>query len=257
MQTTCPHCQTCFRIHAEQLSAKAGKVVCGICMQAFSALATLTEEPSIPYESIPPASSEPLIKSTKPAIESLAKAQPPLFPSEPSIINKIQSLHQKLLAERYRMVIVGLIFFLMGTAGYQILRISAQAPERLGLCRAHPHWLNRFGNAFCSALPCGTLAKPLPSFVLSDIRWESPAHQPRIKKLSFILTNQTDRELAFPSLKITWDKSQAITQIPTDAYSPKPAMLGAQARWQSTLWIALPPQSALINDSIALLETIR
>lgn len=38
MKTRCPDCQTVFRITAEQLAARAGKVRCGHCRKVFNAL---------------------------------------------------------------------------------------------------------------------------------------------------------------------------------------------------------------------------
>lgn len=41
MQTTCPSCQTVFRVTAEQLEVRAGKVRCGKCAFVFNAFDTL------------------------------------------------------------------------------------------------------------------------------------------------------------------------------------------------------------------------
>ncbi|HUX23670.1 MAG TPA: DUF3426 domain-containing protein [Burkholderiales bacterium] len=43
MITRCPFCQTHFRVHAEQLSARAGQVRCGKCNRVFDALEHLVE----------------------------------------------------------------------------------------------------------------------------------------------------------------------------------------------------------------------
>ena len=56
MITHCPSCQTHFRVHAEQLAARAGQVRCGKCNRVFDALEHLIEEiapasaPSVPRE---------------------------------------------------------------------------------------------------------------------------------------------------------------------------------------------------------------
>jgi predicted Zn finger-like uncharacterized protein len=42
--THCPSCRTHFRVHAEQLAARAGQVRCGKCSQVFDALEHLIEE---------------------------------------------------------------------------------------------------------------------------------------------------------------------------------------------------------------------
>ena len=45
MLTRCPTCETHFRVTAEQLKARSGRVRCGECQQVFNALDTLIEEP--------------------------------------------------------------------------------------------------------------------------------------------------------------------------------------------------------------------
>jgi len=56
MITHCPSCHTHFRVHAEQLAARAGQVRCGKCNRVFDALEHLIEEiaparePSMPHE---------------------------------------------------------------------------------------------------------------------------------------------------------------------------------------------------------------
>jgi len=44
MITHCPYCHTHFRVHAEQLTARAGQVRCGKCSRVFDALDHLMEE---------------------------------------------------------------------------------------------------------------------------------------------------------------------------------------------------------------------
>ena len=44
MITRCPSCDTHFRVHAEQLAARAGQVRCGKCSGVFNALEHLIEE---------------------------------------------------------------------------------------------------------------------------------------------------------------------------------------------------------------------
>jgi len=44
MITHCPSCHTHFRVHAEQLAARAGQVRCGKCSRIFDALEHLVEE---------------------------------------------------------------------------------------------------------------------------------------------------------------------------------------------------------------------
>ena len=44
MITHCPSCQTHFRVHADQIAARAGQVRCGKCSRVFDALEHLIEE---------------------------------------------------------------------------------------------------------------------------------------------------------------------------------------------------------------------
>jgi predicted Zn finger-like uncharacterized protein len=44
MLTRCPHCQTHFRVTAEQLKIRQGKVRCGACQDVFDALDSLSDE---------------------------------------------------------------------------------------------------------------------------------------------------------------------------------------------------------------------
>ncbi|MBK7765412.1 MAG: zinc-ribbon domain-containing protein [Sulfuritalea sp.] len=45
MLTRCPACATHFRVTAEQLKVRSGRVRCGACQQVFNALDVLIEEP--------------------------------------------------------------------------------------------------------------------------------------------------------------------------------------------------------------------
>jgi predicted Zn finger-like uncharacterized protein len=44
MQTQCPHCETVFRVYAEQLAVAGGRVRCGVCGETFNAMAQLRAE---------------------------------------------------------------------------------------------------------------------------------------------------------------------------------------------------------------------
>ncbi len=50
MITQCPSCRTHFRVHADQLAARAGQVRCGRCSRIFDALDYLIEETAAPRE---------------------------------------------------------------------------------------------------------------------------------------------------------------------------------------------------------------
>jgi predicted Zn finger-like uncharacterized protein len=63
MITHCPSCHTHFRVHAEQLAARAGQVRCGKCSRVFNALEHLIEE--IVPAHLPPSAPEPEIEKVE------------------------------------------------------------------------------------------------------------------------------------------------------------------------------------------------
>lgn len=81
MLTRCPHCETTFRVTAEQLKARHGQVRCGACREVFDALESLVEElpvvfPPLPAASVsaemPAVSEEPAPLTESIAVEELA-----------------------------------------------------------------------------------------------------------------------------------------------------------------------------------------
>lgn len=70
LTTRCPHCSTVFRIRPEQLSVRGGRVRCGHCQQAFSALSHLEEmddELGLPPNPVPPVSAPVAARAATPA----------------------------------------------------------------------------------------------------------------------------------------------------------------------------------------------
>lgn len=74
MLTSCPYCNTVFRIRAPELKAAYGQVQCGTCTALFNALESLRDEG---LEAIPPG----LLESQPPAPEPMG------HPQDPSIDN--------------------------------------------------------------------------------------------------------------------------------------------------------------------------
>jgi predicted Zn finger-like uncharacterized protein len=84
--TRCPECATHFRVTAEQLKLRAGRVRCGECQHVFNALDTLIEEP--PVVIAPPAvitpTATPDLGQKASFGEELAAAPAPTFDSTPA-----------------------------------------------------------------------------------------------------------------------------------------------------------------------------
>lgn len=59
MLTRCPSCVTHFRVTAEQLKVRAGRVRCGACQHVFNALDSLIEEPTVVVVAAPATGSPP------------------------------------------------------------------------------------------------------------------------------------------------------------------------------------------------------
>lgn len=88
LTTRCPHCSTVFRIRPEQLSVRSGRVRCGHCQQAFSALAHLEEldDEELQPASAParPATPVPAAVKAVPAAPQVAQPSPPPPPPAPA-----------------------------------------------------------------------------------------------------------------------------------------------------------------------------
>ena len=76
MLTRCPACATHFRVTAEQIKARSGRVRCGECQHVFNALDTLIEEPTVVVA--PPAAESP--QQRIPAVRSDIDADAAAYP---------------------------------------------------------------------------------------------------------------------------------------------------------------------------------
>ncbi len=75
MITQCPSCHTHFRVHAEQLAARAGQVRCGKCARVFDALEHLLEE-AAPAREFSAAPEHTALRSAASAAESAPQSAP-------------------------------------------------------------------------------------------------------------------------------------------------------------------------------------
>ncbi len=78
MLTRCPACDTRFRVTAEQIKARFGRVRCGACQHAFNALDSLIEEPMLvhPAPSVPARSAAVVDLGTKLAVSPATEGSP-------------------------------------------------------------------------------------------------------------------------------------------------------------------------------------
>lgn len=87
--TTCPHCQTTFKVTTEQLNAHEGDVRCGQCSQIFNAFEMLATLEDLQEE----ASSKPDNEPTRPA----GPAMKPVPPSGGQPLSRVESTPQTAL----------------------------------------------------------------------------------------------------------------------------------------------------------------
>jgi predicted Zn finger-like uncharacterized protein len=85
--TRCPACETHFRVTAEQLKARSGRVRCGECQHIFNALDSLIEEPMLvvapPMAEATPPDVAPSLSATQADVETNEIAVPPAPTFEP------------------------------------------------------------------------------------------------------------------------------------------------------------------------------
>jgi predicted Zn finger-like uncharacterized protein len=85
--TRCPACETHFRVTAEQLKVRSGRVRCGACQHVFNALDSLVEEPTVVL--VAQSAPEPSQDSIPPSLHK-AEAEPvatPEFEAEPLVVS--------------------------------------------------------------------------------------------------------------------------------------------------------------------------
>ncbi len=95
MYTRCPHCQTLFRVHPQQLSAARGRARCSHCGQVFDAIENLQSEAD---ERPRPAAAPPETAADEPPTPEPPVAVGP--PEEPGIPPEDDDLDQELSAFR-------------------------------------------------------------------------------------------------------------------------------------------------------------
>lgn len=160
MLTRCPHCQTCFRVTAEQLRMRQGSVRCGACRAVFDALGSLCDdaprarvvEVSLPPHALtspePPATPASVLPPAAPA-ETIPEA-PPKAPPRPLPEAPPEALHEAKAApgteaapfpeewttppppRRWPWVLGSLLLVLLGAAQLAYLfrvELAARAPE--------------------------------------------------------------------------------------------------------------------------------
>ena len=231
MITQCPSCHTHFRVHAEQLAARAGQVRCGKCNRIFDALEYLIEA-TTPAPALEPSSSpgqarvRPDSDATLPASESgpagREESEPdlpesvltPLEPVEPeatSVANAFEfgpaaDANPAKRARRWPWVLGSMLMLLalFAQAGYYYRSaLIVLFPE------AKPYAI-----ALCASLDCDL---PLPrrielmSIEASDLQADTT--NPNIMVLSATIKNRAVFGQQLPLLELTLTDAQDLPVV--------------------------------------------
>lgn len=237
MQTRCPHCGTTFRIAAEQLKARQGRVRCGKCQGIFDALAELvTAEPPVPEAAVPQAKPAAETEEPEPAIEvpesaesepeAKAEAEPGAV-SAPPVIAPEPLLHEEESPRpgRRRPWALGSLLALVVLAAQALLHFRTEVivivPE------ARP-----FFAAVCDALGCElTLPRKIDLIGIETSELSPDKGKEGRLSLSATLRNRAPFAQTWPHLEITLTDAQDRALLrralaPAD-YLPEPQAIAA------------------------------
>lgn len=183
--TSCPQCQTSFRVGQEQLASSQGKVRCGKCQHVFDALSRLAEVPSQPEQ--------PEIATTPhpdPATVS------PKLVADTAPRAKLESKRARRRAPRWLLVMLALVLLLAALLqGLYYLRtpIAAQWPV------LRPHL-----EAACDMLHCNVgLPRDAELLAIDDSDMQEDADRAGVIHLSATLVNNASYAQAYPLLELT------------------------------------------------------
>lgn len=209
MITHCPHCDTYFRVSAEQLAAHDGQVRCGRCTQVFNALERLEQEGVIgPVRAVAPSASE-LASRTPRHKEIITTPAKPTESNDP-LMDVPSELPRKKSSRRPRrdltktpwLWLVGILFLIMALA------IQGAYFYRNELV-AHNPQLRPFLENLCRGLQCEIelLKNPdLLNIEASDLV-SDPAN-PDIITVNITLRNRANFPQAHPLLELTLTDAQ-------------------------------------------------
>jgi len=201
MLTRCPACRTAFRVTAEQLKPRAGRVRCGQCQAVFNAIETLVDAPPAPPAgSDAGATADVVPNGDRTAVSpAISPADAPVgAPADEPVGAPVEAPAEP-PARRRRLLAWGAGVVLM----LALLLLQAAYAFRTELAASQPE-LRPLLEEMCVALECDL---PLPrkadlvGIEVSDLHPEP--RQPQLLALSATLKNRAGFAQAFPSLELT------------------------------------------------------
>jgi len=206
MLTRCPHCQTTFRVTADQLKPRQGRVRCGACQRVFDALESLVDEPAMVVGPVEPAPPEPAPPEPAPPEPAPPEPVPPEpQPPEPAISEPTPDVVDDLPPEwqtvsppppprRWPWVFGSLL--LGFTAVGQLLYLY-----RTDLALAMPAWRPTLV-AVCDRIGCDLPLPRQPQLLGIESSDLQPAAGARLRLVA-ILKNRAPFAQAYPHLELT------------------------------------------------------
>jgi predicted Zn finger-like uncharacterized protein len=202
MVTSCPACTTTFRVTAEQLTQRQGKVRCGQCsgvFDAFKSLATLADEPpaGLPAErALVPAA------GPAPAVPQQGRLDIDAREASPMPIDSLEgraAARSRLARSVWPVTLVVLVLLLAGQLAYAFRdRLAAAWPASRPL-------LERL----CAFTGCAVAWPQRPDLLAieaSDL--QSDRERPNIIVLTATLRNRGSIDVARPALELTLTDAQ-------------------------------------------------
>lgn len=196
MLTTCPDCNTSFRITAEHLKPAQGRVRCGTCMSIFSALDYLTEE----RQQEPPAIRPPLAEVSEQAQEKESEQEQeqkvPVVTEPPELPELLVSVARPALLPRLAWGMAALVLAAAFVTQYALF-------DQATVFDRYPA-VQPWAEKLCERIPC-KIERPYDANAIRMLSRDVRGHPETEGALmvNATLINTAEHVQAFPLLEIT------------------------------------------------------
>lgn len=215
--TQCPHCNTRFRIHQEQLEARRGLVCCGRCQHAFNARAHMLPEgnvatttpvaepppapqptpiPPLAIDRAPPLTTPPTVTATPPHEPAVTESEPFADEASPTLLAppaKLSAIHW------FAAMSIALTLLSAQTAYFFRAEISSHIPALAPAIQT-----------YCQLVGCSVqLPRQAELLVLESSGLESPSGNPAQVTLTALVRNSANYTQDFPHLQLSLTNQQS------------------------------------------------
>jgi len=262
--TRCPSCDTTFRVHAPQLSARGGRVRCGKCSLIFDALTQIVEDDSATPE-VGPSPQLPLFDPARLAAEArdaaaararAATARSPASASSPAVtrVRRVSTPtpdEAAFLASRRERSRFNVLWSLLALLALIVLAAQVAVHFRTKLILSAPELRPQLEIA-CEMLGCQVHLPREPELIgieSSELRFDQKRDS--IIRLTALMRNRAPFPQEFPALELTLtdEKDRPVARrvlLPADYLGAK----DAQARLSRGI---APGAEEVVNVELELL----